>query len=1010
MRFRYSSAVFKSLIVAVITLSLASGTAFAQATASSVLQGTVMDKSGAVIPGASVKATNNATGLTREMVTSGAGAYRFDLLPTGTYEVRVTSKGFAVMAFKNVELTVGQTATIDAKLEPSQQAEIITVEGSGAPIIDVTKTDVSLPITTQQVQDLPLNGRDFVNLAFLAPGAKPVDSYDPTKNRVGVFAVNGSSGRNVNVTVNGIDNKDNTVGGPVMQLPLEAIQEFNISTQRFSAANGRSEGAAINVITKSGSNELHGSAYGFFRNEALNTKNALEETKSPYSRQQFGGSIGGPVKKDKLFFFFALEREREHTNITVNPTALTQLNLIKNLGAQPSSTIPTPYFDWRYNGRVDYRLNDKHNLSFSYSNQNNSGQNDQSGSQNDLSEGNFTKNQLIVANASLNSVLSPSVVNVLTFGYQYWDNLIDSTIRAPYLTFPGGASIGTNPNVPQQSYQAKWQFKDDIAITKGRHTFKTGFDYLWEPKLGGFFEYTATPEIDFLADPSEILSNTVKYPQGFGTPGLVSGIAMTNGDPYFFLSAKMFGLYFQDDWRVSRRLTLNLGARWDRDFNLTGGQSQLKSRTYLQLKGINSPYAGVPSDDTKDFSPRIGFAYDLTGSGRHVLRGGFGLYYGQIFENIPLFMLQQTNPTLFSTVLSLTSGGAGDPNADAVPGQGKLLSAWRYGVDPLPGLPPPVTNFVGGEVGRLLDPDYHNPYTEQANIGYSFELNPSNSIEIEYVHTLSLRESKTIDINPKDPNNGGNRTLNATFAAKGLPQLARIDNEMSIGRSRYDGFNVSYRRRMSRHISVNASYVLSRAIAYAGAGASFRNRPTDINNWFAAHDLGPTPSDERHRAVFSGIFDLPWGIKVSPFIQLASARPYNSQQGVDVFGYGRPIAQAILLKSDPANYLATVNYTAAQARTCLTSGNCIEAPYDSLRGQPFFQFDARFGKTLRFKERYTVDMFFQAFDLTNRANYGGNYSGNIQSAQFRTPIGFITPNGVIVPRSFSGELGVQFRF
>ena len=146
------------------------------------------------------------------------------------------------------------------------------------------------------VQDLPLNGRDFVNLAYLAPGAKPVDSYDPTKQRVGVFAVNGGAGRNVNVTVNGIDNKDNTVGGPVMQMPLESIQEFNISTQRFSAANGRSEGAAINVITRSGSNTPHGSLFFFGRNEALNTQNALESEKSPYSRQQFGGSVGAPIE------------------------------------------------------------------------------------------------------------------------------------------------------------------------------------------------------------------------------------------------------------------------------------------------------------------------------------------------------------------------------------------------------------------------------------------------------------------------------------------------------------------------------------------------------------------------------------------------------------------------------------------------------------------------------------------------------------------------------------------
>src|SRR5262249_7597765 len=156
------------------------------------------------------------------------------------------------------------------------------------------------------------------------------------------------------------------------------------------------------------------------------------------------------------------------------------------------------------------------------------------------------------------------------------------------------------------------------------------------------------------------------------------------------------------------------------------------------------------------------------------------------------------------------------PNADPVPGTGKLLSAWRYGVDPMPPVPPPLTGFVGGEAGRLMDPTYHNPYTQQANAGYAFQINSSNVIEAEYVHTLGLRESKTIDINPKDPNLGGARRLNAGFAAKGLPPLAAIWDEMSIGRSRYDGMNLSYRRRMSQHFSLNATYVLSRALAYNG--------------------------------------------------------------------------------------------------------------------------------------------------------------------------------------------------
>lgn len=994
--------------------------AYAQVTATGSLAGTVTDKTGAVVPNVNVKITNTETGSTRETKTGDGGVYRFDLLPAGTYKVEANISGFATATFQNVGVAVGQTTTIDVSLSPSTQTQTITVESTGAPLLDTEKSDISLPVSTQMVQDLPLNGRDFVNLAILAPGAKPVDSYDPTKNRVSVFAVNGSSGRNVNLTINGIDDKDNTVGGPVMQLPLEAVQEFLISTQRFSAANGRSEGAAINVITRSGTNNFHGSLYFFDREQQFNSLNYFEETanggtgqKSPFSRQQFGGSIGGPVRKDKDFLFFALERLRESTSIVTDGQAFSELSLAAGLGAKPAPTIPTPYFDWRYNGRWDHRFNDKNTMFFSYSNQNNNGQNDQSTSTNDLTAGNFTTNQLIASNLTLNSVLSPTIVNSFTAGYQYWNNLIDSPNKVPNVTFPNNINFGTNINVPQQSYQVKWQFKDDFSITRGKHTMRTGIDYVWEPKLGGFFEFNPTPQVIFIDLPSKILSDKTDYPQGFSTPGAVSEIIETAGNPYFALNSKMLGLYFQDDWKATKRLTLNLGLRWDKDFDLIGGAQQQKSRTYQFLSAIHSPYAGrLPQDDNKDFSPRIGFAYDLTGSGRHVVRGGFGIYYGQTFENIPLFMLQQVNPTLFATVLDITSSGPTDKNADLVPGTSKLLSQWRYGVDPLPAPPPPPTNLTAGSVGRLMDPFYHNPYTEQFNGGYAFQIDNSNLIEVDYIHSLGLRESKTLDINPKLAALGGARPLNALFNAVGLPSLGRIDVESSVGRSRYDGLNLSYRRRLSRRFSINSSYVLSRSLAYDGSAAAFRDRPFNELNYFASYSLGPTPSDSTHRGVISGIVDLPWGVRFATTMQAESGRPYNPNEGIDVLGFGESslTRHAIVPKDQPTNYAAYATATAAQMQACLAAGTCVPTGFDSARGAPFFQWDVRAGKIIKFRERANLELFFQGFDITNHANFGNSYNNNVRSSTFGTPNGFITPGGTVIPRSFSGEFGAQFRF
>src|ERR1700704_4109742 len=297
------------LIVGLVLLTLGSGNAFGQATASATIQGTVTDKSGAVVSGAQVVAKNKATDLTRTATTSETGYYRFELLPVGTYTVTVTKAGFGTVA-QTVETLIGQVATVNAELKPGTTSEVIEVT-SEAPLVDQLKTSVSQTITPSEVEELPLLGRDVANLAYLAPGVKATDSYDPTKNRYAILSVNGQSGRNVNVTINGVDNKDNTVGGPVMQLPLEAVQEFVISTQRFSAANGRSEGAAINMITKSGTNNYHGSAFGFFRDEALNAIDTFSAqgggNKPPYSRQFFGGSVGGPFVKNKMFGFFAFE-------------------------------------------------------------------------------------------------------------------------------------------------------------------------------------------------------------------------------------------------------------------------------------------------------------------------------------------------------------------------------------------------------------------------------------------------------------------------------------------------------------------------------------------------------------------------------------------------------------------------------------------------------------------------------------------------------------------------------
>lgn len=1023
--------VFVVLGMAMAGLLVASR-ARAQATASATLQGTLTDQSGGVIVGATVTLTNKDQGWTRTAATTGTGFYRFELLPPGIYSLKITQAGFATISVDHVELLVGQATTLDFTVTPGQISETVEVS-TEAPLIDPQKTQVGLLITPSEVNDLPLNGRDFGNLAYLAPGARPVAPYDPTKQRVAVFAINGSNGRNVNVTVNGIDDKDNTVGGPVMQLPLMAVQEFNISTQRFSAANGRSEGAAVNVITKSGANRFHGDAYFFDTQTALNANdffsNQSGQPTPQFERQQFGGDIGGPIIRDKDFFFFALERDREHTQIPVTAVAFTNLTLAKPIGAQPAQAIPTPYFDWRYTARVDHRFSSNNSAYLTYNAQTNTGLNDQSGQKNDLTAGNFTDNHLILANFTLNSVLNPRVVNNFTAGYQYWNNVIDTRKFSPFtINFPNSIYFGTNGNVPQESIQKKWQFRDDLSFIQGKHNFKTGVDFVWEPELGGFFEFNPVPALTFFDLPSVILNpdplcgRPLCYPNGFSSPGAVISMSGAAGNPDFFLpnGAKMFGVYLQDDWKLRSNFTLNLGVRWDKDFDLFASSQIPNNRTYQALKAINSPFASrIPQDDNRGWSPRIGFAWDLAGKGKHIIRGGYGLYFGQTFQNIPLFMMQQANPVLFATVFSITydpkDRSRCKPENCTVPGTNILLKDWRFGVDPNPVLPPPATSLKAGNIGRLMDPDYRNPYSEQWNVGYSFQLNAGNVIEVDYIHELGVHESNRLNINPINPaTKEKERVLSAAFATAKLPVLGPIVDDQSNGRSRYDGLNVTYRRRMSRHVSLNASYVLSRGVGYDGNAASFANTPVNPFKPFdPAVDFGPVPNDERHRGVISGVVTLPWGFQVAPIMQVASARPWNPNFGPqDIFGFGarNSAVHAIVPVNEPTNYTFAVKLASDKITACLSAGTCIQLPFNAARGQTFFQLDTRVTKTVHFSEKTNLRLIFQGFNLTNHANFGNNFNSNIRTSSFGTPSNFIAGSGVIVPKSFRAEFGAEFRF
>jgi outer membrane receptor for ferrienterochelin and colicin len=1025
-----------SLFVALGLVVFGANFALGQATASATIVGTVTDATDAVVVAAHVTATNNATGATRTAITTASGAFRFDQIAPSTYTVKITKDGYATYV-ESFELLVGQTATVAASLKIGQTSEVVEVR-AGEVQIDLAKTEIAQQISPQEVDELPMLGRDSANLAYLVPGVKAADSFDPTKNRSAILSVNGASGRNVNVTVNGVDNKDNTVGGTVMQVPLEAVEEYNISTQRFSAANGRSEGAVINLITKSGGNSFHGSAFSFFRDQALNTDTKVADgaggytpANSPYARQQFGGSFGGPIIKDKFFGFFAYERQREHTSLTDSSFYVDQISLLTSIGAVPATVIPTPFFDTRYNGRLDYQFNKNNGAYFSYTSQGNNSQNDQSSGIGDLTSGNTTTNQLQLANFTVNSLLTPTLVNQLTLGYQYWNNKILATSSLPNLNFAGGETIGTNGNVPQQSFQRKWQLREDVSKIMGNHTLKVGVDYLWEQALGGYFKFNTPIEVDFSVDPSDLGSTPTDVAAALAsTPGLVNDIIFATGDPATNVpnGTKQLGVYFQDDWKATRRLTLNLGVRYDRDFNMVEANTIASSRTYLELKAASAfdasllPFVNkIASDDSLNFSPRVGFAYDLFGKGKDVLRGGFGLYYGDIFQNVPIFMEQQHNPFIYQAYEYDLHDGQVLPGYTTT-----TIDSFTYSPaninQVLANLPAPSATLEAGSTGFYIDPNYKNPVTEEFNIGWAHSINDASSLEVDYVHVLSLHGNKTRLINPKLPlvdSTGAvdytqsYRPLTAAFEAANVPVLGSVRDESSIGRSRYDGLSIAYKQRLSRHFSINASYTW--AMAYGYAENPYHSYAKDPFKQLNPQDWGPNPNDERHHVTVSGVVKLPYGFEFAPIVQYGSPRPYDITSPHDYIGYGNGSANygVLVPKGDQTDYTyaLTSGMTSDQLREAYFQGTLTTAKFDALRGDPTFNLDARLAKNIKLKkEGLNLQLIAQAFDLTNRANYGPDFGKNISASNYMHPVGWINPSSSITPRSLIGEFGFRLSF
>ncbi|HEX8138735.1 MAG TPA: TonB-dependent receptor [Pyrinomonadaceae bacterium] len=1019
------------------------------------IKGRVTDALGNLVPNASVTAHNTGTGLTRTATSDDTGEFTIAQLPAGRYDVTVEAKSFSKTLLKDLELNVGATQTLKIELKPGEITETVEVV-SDAALVETTTSELSRNITPVEVQNLPLINRTFANLSVIAPEARPVGSFDPTKTRVGNIAFSGGDGRQVDVNVDGGDNKDNVVGSLLQNFAYESIQEFQVLQHRWTAESGRSVGGVVNVITKSGTNDFHGSAFYNFRNQSLRARDFFEKQnnseKPDFSRQEFGGSFGGRIIRDKLFFFGAYERFRERQNLLVQPDQLAQIAAIP--GVTATEIIPTPYNDNLLSIKIDNRISDKQSMFYRYSYQKSDSPNDQFDITlpADILGGNTNNNTLHSFVVNHSYTISPTKLNQFSFQFQDFKNSILAVTDAPNLLFPSVQS-GANTNVPQETTERKWQFRDDFSVQTGNHGLKFGVNYI-RTTLGGFFLFGANGyQITFFDDPLTIRNNlNGRYPQGFATPGAVAQIDFSAGDGDTSQpTIHQLAFYAQDDWRVTPRLTLNLGLRWDANINMLIDQTQ--NRTMRILSQLNETRArAITTDDLskttpsyREFQPRFGFAYDVMGDGRAVIRGGYGIFYDQVFSNLTVFSLQQTHPIIYQTLLSQV-------NSDVGVGQ---LATFRFGVDPLPA---PVgatgTDLEPGAFGRINDPRMRDPYVQKFSLGFETQLGTKYVLSSDFVHTLGLHEPIVLNINPRlssvcNPAFPGStpasprcvrgattRYFDQAFVAAGLGagRLEQINMFTSTNRSRFDSWTTTLRRRTRRTL-FSASYVLSSAKSWGGlptASYSGNGAAVTPEDQFRPDMYGYSRIDERHRIVMSGVFDVPYGFQFAPILQFATARPFSLNAGLDIDGDGRggppQGVDRICVGVDPAAvFAARGNSATLRALNPLgcqqiqvnteregfitdAAGNIIES-----RSGRYFNLDLRVQKVFSIGEKYKIKAFMNFFNLFNTENLsfgdrlGHTYatsSGNfLQPASLYGP-GFGPPVGI----PFTLQLGARFDF
>jgi Carboxypeptidase regulatory-like domain len=916
------------------------------------LRGEVQDASRARIAAARVEAHLLGTAQIRRVSSDARGEFSVEDLTPGSWHVTVDAVGFAT-AGADVSITVSTIREVVVTMAPAQVQQTTDVRALGSSItaqpIDLSSNVHQAIATTQDLEQLPLPARSFANIAYLAPGTEPVEPSDPTKARITAVSTGGSSGLNNELSVDGGDNSDDFIGGFLQDFSPDSIQEFAIRTAQEDADTGGTTAGSLVITTRSGSNNWHGDAAFYERAAALNARYPIENPapnpKQPFSRQNYVGTLGGPARKNKLWFFTAFESVQENASIAYSPGSTTQFDALATLAAEglvPGVTsigvppnVPIPFRDYFGSLRFDFAQSEKsrwflRSSTDSYTTHNNLVQQGTLPSTGLLTHNNYFS--LVLGNQY---TLAPNLLGNFVFNAsglhltQSRNSNLGFALAFPFsstaLTVSGFETFGDNQYAtpitffPSERNQEKYQLRYDLSWAHGRHAVKSGVYFIHEPVLGGEFPNDTETLYQLPENPVYYLNHSAQF-----SSDLVNGASTSTLGGGFSQNVQRLAFYAQDSWHVRPNLTFNYGLRYSTTYGLFkgSGRSQLDNPGYITLAALDIPLIPTaPHDDRKQFAPRLGFAYSPGANGTTVIRGGFGLYFNDLAQTGWATALQAVNVAPGPCVDPIQNPD-GPENTGCVPGDAK-----------------------GGAI-NIIAPGYKTPYAIHISGGVQHAFSANWSLSADYIHEQGNHGYRAYSYT------GGTNLFTPQLPTDDPDQAAYVPDVNAFhsdNRSSYNGLLVHLQGNVMRRFNLVANYTLSKAETWGcvlGELFDYVNGVCDPLNAFGPGDYGPSGEDVRQRFVIAGTWQAPAGFQVSDLSQVESARPF------------------------------TITTADNSARIAV---NGVPTSLDEFRATPYIQTDLRVSRPIEIRERWTIMPFIEFFNLFNRNNPGANYVTNVAS-------------------------------